>query len=89
MGIENLFNKSWSANVMISAFSQSFADLDDAVGKEKAKMILANTNTKIFLKLVDIDTAESVARYGGRKYTIFFFFNIISEFNDERTKKRF
>jgi type IV secretory pathway TraG/TraD family ATPase VirD4 len=65
MGIENLFNKSRSANVMISAFSQSFADLDDAVGKEKAKMILANTNTKIFLKLVDIDTAESVARYGG------------------------
>ena len=65
MGIENLFNKSRSANVMISAFSQSFADLDDAVGEEKAKMILANTNTKIFLKLVDIETAKSVAQYGG------------------------
>ena len=28
-------------------------------------MILANTNTKIFLKLVDIETAKSVAQYGG------------------------
>ena len=49
MGIENLFNKSRSANVMISAFSQSFADLDDAVGEEKAK-IHNYTEPKLYLE---------------------------------------
>jgi len=65
MGVENLFNKSRSANVKITALTQSFADIEDAVGKEKAKMILGNTNAKMFLRLTDVDTAETVARYGG------------------------
>lgn len=66
MGVENLFNKSRSTNCMITAFTQNYADLEDTVGKEKAKMIVGNTNGKLFLRLVDIDTAKAVAQYGGK-----------------------
>jgi type IV secretory pathway TraG/TraD family ATPase VirD4 len=37
----------------------------DAVGREKAKMILGNANGKIFLRLTDPDSAEDAARYVG------------------------
>lgn len=66
MGVENLFNKSRSTNTMITALTQNYADLEDSVGKEKAKMIVGNTNAKLFFRLVDIDTATDVARYGGQ-----------------------
>jgi type IV secretory pathway TraG/TraD family ATPase VirD4 len=71
MGVENLFNKSRSVNCMITALTQNYADLEDSVGKEKAKMIVGNTNGKLFLRLVDIDTAKAVAQYGGqaKKYS--------------------
>lgn len=65
MGVENLFNKSRSTNTMITALSQNYADFEDAVGREKARMILGNANAKLFLRLVDPDTAEAAARYGG------------------------
>ena len=64
-GIENLFNKSRSTNTRITALSQNYADYIDAVGREKAKMILGNANGKIFMRLVDPDTAEDAARYAG------------------------
>ena len=64
-GIENLFNKSRSTNTRITALSQNYADYIDAVGVEKAKMILGNANGKIFMRLVDPDTAEDAARYAG------------------------
>jgi type IV secretory pathway TraG/TraD family ATPase VirD4 len=64
-GIENLFNKSRATNTKITAFSQNYADYIDAVGPEKAKMILGNANAKIFMRLVDPDTAEDAARYSG------------------------
>ena len=50
---------------MITALSQNYADFEDAVGREKARMILGNANAKLFLRLVDPDTAEAAARYGG------------------------
>lgn len=65
MGVENLFNKSRSTNTMITALSQNYADFVDAVGPEKARMILGNANGKIFLRLVDPDTAEAAAKYSG------------------------
>lgn len=65
MGIENMFNKSRSTNTMITALTQNYADFIDAVGQEKAKMILGNANAKIFLRLVDVDTAYNASLYGG------------------------
>lgn len=50
---------------MITALSQNYADFVDAVGPEKARMILGNANGKIFLRLVDPDTAEAAAKYSG------------------------
>ena len=64
-GIENLFNKSRSTNTRITALSQNYADYIDAVGREKEKMILGNANGKVFMRLVDPDTAEDAARYAG------------------------
>lgn len=64
-GVENLFNKSRSTDTRITALSQNYADYIDAVGREKAKMILGNANGKIFMRLVDPDTAEDAARYAG------------------------
>jgi len=64
-GIENLFNKSRSTNTRITALSQNYADFIDAVGKDKAKMILGNANGKIFMRLVDPDTAFDASRYAG------------------------
>lgn len=64
-GVENLFNKSRSTDTRITAFSQNYADYIDAVGREKAKMILGNANGKIFLRLTDPDSAEDAARYAG------------------------
>jgi type IV secretory pathway TraG/TraD family ATPase VirD4 len=64
-GIENLFNKSRSTDTRITALSQNYADYIDAVGKDKAKMILGNANGKIFMRLTDPDSAEDAARYAG------------------------
>ncbi len=50
-GVENLFNKSRSTDTRITAFSQNYADYIDAVGREKAKMILGNANGKFFMRL--------------------------------------
>ena len=62
-GIENLFNKSRSRNTRITALSQNYADFIDAVGREKAAMILGNANGKIFMRLVDPATASEAALY--------------------------
>lgn len=64
-GVENMFNKSRSTNTMITALTQNYADFIDAVGQDKAKMILGNANGKLFLRLVDPDTAENASRYSG------------------------
>lgn len=64
-GIENLFNKSRSTNTKISAFAQNYADFIDAVGRDKAKMILGNANGKIFMRLTDPESAQDAASYAG------------------------
>lgn len=64
-GVENLFNKSRSTNTRITAFSQNYSDYIDAVGKDKAKMILGNANAKIFMRLTDPQSAEDAAKYSG------------------------
>jgi type IV secretory pathway TraG/TraD family ATPase VirD4 len=74
LGIEHLFNKSGGANFFLTAATQSLADVEAAVGIERAKMISSNTNTKIFMRVTDLATAEVMARYGGmkRKYSYIF-----------------
>jgi hypothetical protein len=74
LGIEHLFNKSGGANFYLTAATQSLADVEAAVGIERAKMISSNTNTKIFMRVTDLATAEVMARYGGmkRKYSYIF-----------------
>jgi hypothetical protein len=74
LGIENLFNKGGGANIFLTAATQSFADIEAVVGEQKARMISDNTNTKIFMRVNDLATAEIMARYGGmkRKYSYIF-----------------
>jgi hypothetical protein len=74
LGIENLFNKSGGANFYLTAATQSLADVEAAIGVERAKMIFSNTNTKIFMRVTDLETAEIMARHGGikRKYSYIF-----------------
>jgi len=71
MGCENIFNKSRGANCMITALTQSVADLEVALGKERAKMIINNSNGKMFMRIVDPDDAKKASTYSGlvKKYT--------------------
>jgi len=64
-GVENMFNKSRSVNCMITALTQNYADLEDSVGREKARMIVGNANAKIFLRLVEPESAKTASMYSG------------------------
>ncbi len=70
-GVEDLFNKAGGSNVLIHAFTQSIADIEAEIGRPHAKKILDNTNTKIFMRVNDPDTAEYIASYSGmqKKYS--------------------
>jgi len=57
-----------SANVMTHLYSQSFAQIVEAFGsKDAAISAMSNTNTKIFMKAADADTAEYAVRHFGVK----------------------
>jgi len=64
-GVENMFNKVGGSNTMITAFTQSIADIVATLGEDRARMILDNTNSKIFMRVNDIDTAKKMIEYGG------------------------
>jgi len=64
-GIEDLFAKAGSANVMVNAFAQSVNQLYAAVGEEFAKSILDNTNTKLFMRCPDAETSAYVTEHFG------------------------
>ena len=70
-GIEDLFNKAGGAGVWIQAFTQSQADMEAEIGRERAKKIMDNTNTKIFMRVNDVSTAEYISDYSGesRRYS--------------------
>ena len=65
MNIEDLFSKAGGANVYCHAFTQSIADLNDAIGPAKARKILDNTNLKLFMRVNDPETAKYIADYSG------------------------
>lgn len=60
-GIEDMFNKARGAGVAIHAFTQSVADIYARIGKENARVILDNANTKIFFKVNDPETSSYIA----------------------------
>lgn len=66
-GIEDLFAKAGGANVWIHGFSQSVNQMYAALGKDTAKSILDNTNTKIFMRVPDVDTAQYASHHFGTK----------------------
>jgi hypothetical protein len=72
LGIENLFNKGGGANFFLTAATQSLADVEAAIGVDRARMIFDNTNTKLFMKVNDLRTAQTLAAYGGvkKKYSL-------------------
>jgi hypothetical protein len=67
IGIENFFNKAGGGNFFLTAATQSLADVEAAVGGERARMIFDNTNTKVFMRVNDLKTAQTLAAYGGVK----------------------
>jgi DNA-binding Lrp family transcriptional regulator len=64
-GIEELFAKAGSADVMVTAFAQSVNQLYAAVGEEFARSILDNTNTKFFMRCPDAETSRYALEHFG------------------------
>jgi len=64
----NILAMAGSANVMTHLYSQAVSQLVVALGgKDQAISAMSNTNTKIFMKSADADTAEYVIRHFGTK----------------------
>ena len=63
--IADLFNKAGGAGIWIHAFTQSIADLNAEIGEDHARKILDNTNTKIFMRVNDPQTAQYISEYSG------------------------
>jgi len=70
-GIEDLFAKAGGADVWIHGFAQSVSQLYAMIGKDYGNAILDNTNTKLFMRVPDTDTATYVAGHFGqfRRYS--------------------
>ncbi|MEM4134394.1 MAG: TraM recognition domain-containing protein [Candidatus Micrarchaeia archaeon] len=65
--IEDLFAKAGGAGVWIHGFSQSVNQIYSRVGKDFGRSILDNTNTKVFMRVPDPETAEYVSSHFGTK----------------------
>lgn len=68
--IEDLFAKAGGAGVWVHGFSQSVNQIYSRVGKDFGRSILDNTNTKVFMRVPDPETAEYVAEHFGTKKKI-------------------
>jgi hypothetical protein len=70
-GIEDLFAKAGGAEVWVHGFAQSVSQLYAMIGKDYGNAILDNTNTKLFMRVPDTDTATYVAGHFGefRRYS--------------------
>ncbi len=65
-GIDDLFAKAGGAGVWIHGFCQSVSQLYAEIGEEKAKSILDNTNTKVFMRVPDIETSRYASAHFGK-----------------------
>ena len=70
-GIEDLFAKAGGADVWVHGFAQSVSQLYAMIGKDYGNAILDNTNTKLFMRVPDTDTASYGAKHFGefRRYS--------------------
>jgi hypothetical protein len=66
LGIEDLFAKAGGAGVWVHGFSQSVNQIYAQVGKDFGNSILDNTNTKIYMRVPDAETAEYAAKHFGK-----------------------
>ncbi len=66
-GIEDLFSKAGGANVWVHAFAQSVSDLVSEMWEDYAYRILDNTNTKVFMRVNNPETAKYISDYAGTK----------------------
>jgi conjugal transfer pilus assembly protein TraD len=66
-GIEELFAKAGGGGVYMQGYCQSINQLYDAVGQNKAKSILDNCNTKLFMRVPDADTATYISNHLGER----------------------
>jgi hypothetical protein len=64
-GIEELWAKGGGANLYIHGYAQSVSQLFDAVGEDKAHVILDNCNTKFYMRVPDEKTAHYVTEHLG------------------------
>lgn len=67
-GIDDMFNKAGGCNCYIMALTQSPADIIAVIGEDKARKIFDNTNTKIFMRINDTDSAKTLTIYGGTTF---------------------
>jgi hypothetical protein len=65
-GVESLFNKAGGLGLRIFIFSQSFADYDDALGKDVSKIVNDNTNIKLYLKMNDAESRAQIQNSFGK-----------------------
>ncbi len=66
-GIDELFAKAGSANVYLHGYCQSISQMNAIIGEQYTKAILDNCNTKLFMKVADIETANYLSSYFGMK----------------------
>jgi hypothetical protein len=64
-GIDDLFAKAGGAGVWIHGFCQSVNQMYAELGKDYANTILDNTNTKLFMRVPDAETASYVSGHFG------------------------
>ncbi len=64
-GVEDLFAKAGSADCWVTCYCQSVNQIYATLGKDFGQSILSLTNTKIFMKVPDNETAMYVAEHFG------------------------
>lgn len=60
-GVEHLFNKGGGLGLRIFVFTQSFADYESELGPEIASIVNDNTNIKIYMRMNDNKSKETVS----------------------------
>lgn len=59
-GVQELFNKCSAANVWINFYTQSNAQMEEAVGREVTRSIIDNLNTWMYMKVNHAETCQYV-----------------------------
>lgn len=68
-GIDDLFAKAGGAGVFIHGYNQSVSQLYAEIGEDRGNTILDNCNSKIFMRVPDVHTAQYISGHLGLKKT--------------------